>query len=94
MGKKTYAKDYIKNTEILLNNFTKNLEQINQGTFQYDGSMPNSCVDAMYKLKVEKYTKGLAYLKSLEPMTLFTYGHNVMVETGTKENQIFRNIIF
>ena len=39
------------------------LRRINDGTFEYDGSMPKSCVDAMYNKKVENDREVLEYLE-------------------------------
>ena len=40
-----------------------NLRKIADGTFEYDGSMPKSCVDAMYKKKAEIDREVLEYLE-------------------------------
>ena len=59
------TKNYLSNTEVTLENFKKKLEEIKAGTFEYDGSIPKFCVDALYEHKVEVYEEAVNYLRTL-----------------------------
>ena len=54
----------IKQEMVSLENWERGLEQINNGTFKYDGSMPKSCINALYKHKVKVYEDVLDYLRT------------------------------
>lgn len=58
-----------------LNNWEKGLEKIKNGTFKYDGSMPVSCVNALYRHKVKVYQDVIDYLKNF-PMNKVIYDSN------------------
>lgn len=59
------TKNYLSSAERTLENFKKGLEEIKAGTFEYDSSMPKSCVDALYEHKVKVYEEAVNYLKTL-----------------------------
>lgn len=49
-----------------LRHFEEGLEKIKKGTFIYDGSMPESCIDALYESKVEVMKKTIEYLEGFD----------------------------
>lgn len=54
------------------------LQQIEECTFHYDGSMPESCVNAMYKAKVQQDAEVLEYLAQFPDDLVMNdgYGYN------------------
>jgi predicted transcriptional regulator len=79
----SYASNYIESTEHELKNWEKGLEEIQNGTFEYDDSMPKQCVDAMYEDKVKVCRAVLDYLNSLDKDTILS--DNVsLTEAGSR----------
>lgn len=62
---KCSVQHYINSIETDLVNIRKSLSEIENGTFEYDDSMPKSCVDAMYLHKLKITLETLEYLNSL-----------------------------
>lgn len=71
-----------------LNNWQKGLEEIQQGTFQYDNSMPKECIGALYKNKVELYTEIVNYLLTLELKLQWTSNKGFYKEYVDYKNKI------
>lgn len=48
-----------------LNYWQKKVKEIENKTFEYDGSMPKSCIDALCYHKVKNYENVIEYLEKL-----------------------------
>lgn len=77
------AKHYLESSKVSLNNFKKGLEEIKNGTFKYDGSMSNSCVNALYVHKVKVYEEVVNYLETLDEDCVINTGRG-LTEEGCK----------
>lgn len=63
-----------KNTEFTLKYWKKTAQEINAGVFQYDGTIPNSCMDALCNHKVKILEETLTYLESLDKDLVISNG--------------------
>ena len=52
----------------------KRLEELNNGTVKYDGSMPKSCVNALIKHKAEVYTDLVNWLNTFDKDEVISNG--------------------
>jgi hypothetical protein len=60
------AKEFIIDQLHLLNNWVTGYKKILEGTFEYDNSMPDSCVDAMYRIKIDNVMTTIRYLETIK----------------------------
>lgn len=58
--------DYLDSAERSLKYWNSQLEKLNNNTLQYDGSIPNSCYDALIKSKVKLYASVVDWLENLD----------------------------
>ena len=77
------AKHFLESSKVSLKNYKKGLEEIQNGTFEYDGSMRNSCVDALYAHKVKVYENVISFLESLPSDCVLSTGTG-LTEEGSK----------
>lgn len=67
-----------------LQNWENGNKEIENGTFKYDGSMPKSCVDALYKHKIIVCNDVLDYLNSLPDKNKVISTNVGLTEEGSK----------
>ena len=77
------AKFFLEDAKVSLAHFQKGLDEIKNGTFKYDGSMRNSCVDALYAHKVKVYEEVINYLETLDDDCILSTGTG-LTEEGSK----------
>lgn len=58
--------DYLKSANGQLKYWNGQLEKLNNGTLKYDGTVPNSCYDALIKSKVKLYTNVVDWLNTFD----------------------------
>lgn len=58
--------DYLQSANGQLKYWEKEMEKLNNGTLQYDGSIPNSCYNALIKKKVKLYTSVVDWLNTFD----------------------------
>lgn len=63
--------DFLKESKYMLKKWEKEVQEIENGTFKYDNTMPKSCVNALCYSKVNTYKKVIAYLETL-PLDLIS----------------------
>lgn len=79
---------FIQSTERELKIWEKGIDEIKNGTFKYDDSMPKCCVVALYQSKVLTCNNTLKYLRTLD--------ENLVISTDrgtTEEGQIYYKLI-
>lgn len=74
---------YLESAKHSLAIWEKGVKEIEDGTFKYDGSMPESCTNALYYSKVEVYKDVIEYLESL-PLDLVLATSRGLTEEGVK----------
>jgi len=77
------AKHFLESSKVSLNHYKKGLDEIKNGTFKYDGSMSNSCVDALYAHKVKVYENVISFLETLPSDCVLSTGTG-LTEEGCK----------
>ena len=60
------VEDYLQSANRSLKYWNGQLEKLNNGTLNYDGSIPNSCYDALIHSKVKLYTSVVDWLENLD----------------------------
>lgn len=58
--------DYLQSAERTLKYWNGQLEKLNNGTLEYDGTIPNSCYDALIQSKVKLYTSVVDWLNTFD----------------------------
>ena len=57
--------DYLESANGTLRYWNEQLEKLNNGTLEYDGTIPNSCYNALVQSKVKLYTSVVEWLDGL-----------------------------
>lgn len=57
--------DYLSEAKHSLNYWEDKLKEVQEGTYEYDGTIPNSCWDALCERKVAIFKEAVSYLSSL-----------------------------
>ena len=77
------VRDLIAINKKLINRYQKAIKQIDNGTYQYDGSMPRECIKPMYISKIITHTEGNEYLRRFAPEHVLTddelYKHRAII---------------
>lgn len=58
--------DYLKSANVTLKYWNGQLEKLNNGTLEYDGTIPNASYDALIKSKVKLYTNVVDWLNTFD----------------------------
>lgn len=58
--------DYLQSAERTLKYWNSQLEKLNNGTLEYDGTIPNSSYNALIKSKVKLYASVVDWLENLD----------------------------
>lgn len=74
------AEDFLKSSKIELSNWERDLAKVNEGIYEYDGTIPNKCFDALCKHKVGVFTEVVDYLESLDKDTVISDGRGITKE--------------
>ena len=57
--------DYLESANGTLRYWNEQLEKLNNGTLEYDGTIPNSCYNTLIQSKVKLYTSVVEWLDGL-----------------------------
>lgn len=82
---------FLKDAKYMLQRWQNDVEEIENGTFKYDGSMPKSCVDALCYSKVRTYKNVIAYLETL-PLDLVIQTSTGLTNEGSKYRELVNTL--
>lgn len=74
------AEDFLKSSKIELSNWERDLAKVNEGVYEYDGTIPNECFDELCKHKIGVFTEVVDYLESLDKDTIISDGRGITKE--------------
>ena len=66
------VRDYIDINRNLIRKYKRAVRHMDEGKFQYDGSMPEACVKPMYESKIARLTAANEYLRTFAPAHVLT----------------------
>lgn len=61
------VRDYTNINKKLIGQYKRAVKDIDNGKYQYDGTMPKACVKPMYEGKVARLTEANEYLRAFAP---------------------------
>ena len=61
------VRDYTSINKNLIRKYKRAVRHIDEGKFQYDGTMPKVCVRPMYESKIARLTAANEYLRGFAP---------------------------
>lgn len=81
------VKYFLEDAKYMLERWQQKVEKVENGTFEYDGSMPKSCTDALCYSKVKTFKNVIAYLETL-PLDLVIQTSTGLTDEGVKYSEL------
>lgn len=66
------VRDYTNINKDLIRKYKRAVRHIDEGKYQYDGTIPKACVKPMYESKLARLTEANEYLRAFAPEHVLT----------------------